>query len=82
MELANAVLTPIAAGALMWIVEMLLPEGRVARMAGAVAGIMVMQALVVPLLLWLGGVGDTAGQTDRAYISAQEVLTDGHLPGD
>ena len=34
--LEQAILVPIAVGALLWIMDMLLPEGRVARTAAAV----------------------------------------------
>ena len=53
MDLRAAVVMPVAVGAIMWIMDMLLPDGKIARTAGAVAGIIVMQALITPLLAWL-----------------------------
>lgn len=53
--LEQAILVPIAVGALLWIMDMLLPEGRVARTAAAVAGVLAVQALLLPALMWLAG---------------------------
>ena len=47
MMLEQAILVPIAVGALLWIMDMLLPEGRVARTAAAVAGVLAVQALLL-----------------------------------
>ena len=51
---------------------MLLPDGKIARTAGAVAGIIVMQALITPLLAWLSPAPDEAD----AGIGVEQVLTD------
>ncbi len=80
MELNQAILAPVAAGALLYIVDMLLPDGRLARTAAAVAAIVVAHALLTPLLGWLGGAD--AGAAERAYISAQQVLSAPAQPPD
>lgn len=76
MDLRSAVLMPVTAGVLMWILDMLLPSGRLSRTALAVAGIMMLYALLMPVIGWLDG-GKSAQGANRAYISAQEVLSDG-----
>lgn len=68
----RAILIPIALGALMWIMDMLLPEGRVARTAAAVAGVMAVQALVMPMLMWLAGLDGEAALGD---IDIPQVMT-------
>lgn len=72
MDLRAAVVMPIAVGAMMWIMDMLLPDGKIARTAGAVAGIIVMQALMTPLIAWLN---PTPYKTDVG-IDVEQVLTD------
>ena len=72
MDLRAAVVMPVAVGAIMWIMDMLLPDGKIARTAGAVAGIIVMQALITPLLAWLSYAPDEAD----AGIVVEQVLTD------
>lgn len=72
MDLRAAVVMPVAVGAIMWIMDMLLPDGKIARTAGAVAGIIVMQALITPLLAWLSHAPDEAD----AGIGVEHVLTD------
>lgn len=72
MELSAAVLAPVAAGALLYIIDMLLPDSRLAQVACAVAGIVVAHALLTPVLGWLSGAD---GQKyEDAYLSAQQVL--------
>ena len=72
MDLRAAVVMPVAVGAIMWVMDMLLPDGKIARTAGAVAGIIVMQALITPLLAWLSPAPDEAD----AGIGVEQVLTD------
>ena len=45
MELSAVVLAPVAAGALLYIIDMLLPDSRLAQVASAVAGIVVLRVL-------------------------------------
>ncbi len=72
MDLRAAVVMPVAVGAIMWIMDMLLPDGKIARTAGAVAGIIVIQALITPLLAWPSHAPDEAD----AGIGVEQVLTD------
>ena len=72
MDLRAAVVMLVAVGAIMWIMDMLLPDGKIARTAGAVAGIIVMQALITPLLALLCPAPDEAD----AGIGVEQVLTD------
>ncbi|MGN1070489.1 MAG: hypothetical protein ACI4P5_08740 [Candidatus Fimadaptatus sp.] len=70
MMLEQAILVPIAVGALLWIMDMLLPEGRVARTAAAVAGVLAVQALLLPALMWLAGL-----EAEPGGMSIPEVMT-------
>lgn len=73
MELSAVVLAPVAAGALLYIIDMLLPDSRLAQVASAVAGIVVVHALLTPVLGWLASADMVA--SDDAYLNAQQVLT-------
>ena len=73
MELSALVVAPGAAGALLYIIDMLLPDSRLAQVASAVAGIVVVHALLTPVLGWLAGADMVA--SDDAYLNAQQVLT-------
>lgn len=69
MELGGLMIAPIALGAMLWIVDMLLPEGRIARLAGAVAAMLALYVLLMPVLDWLGG-----GAQGMDF-SAQDIMT-------
>lgn len=71
MELKQAMLAPVAVGAIMYIVDMLLPESRLSKVALAVAGIVAAHALITPVLCWLSG----ADASEGARLSADSVLT-------
>ena len=68
MELSGLMITPIALGAMLWIVDMLLPEGRIARLAGAVAAMLALYAMLAPVMYWLGG------ETQAAGFSARDIM--------
>lgn len=73
MDLSAAVIMPVAVGAIMWIMDMLLPKGKISRTAGAVAGIIVLHALTAPLFAFMRLAPDGDFYAD---MSIEHVLTD------
>lgn len=69
MELSGLIITPIALGAMLWIADMLLPEGRIARLAGAVAAMLALYVMIAPVMDWLGG------EARATSFSAQDIMT-------
>ncbi len=69
MELSGLIITPIALGAMLWIVDMLLPEGRIARLAGAVAAMLALYVMIAPVMDWLGGA------VQEESFGAQDIMT-------